>query len=215
MLGILHHQRPGFLSFPASHTVPYLRKNKFPSEEFPEMYEYRNVKERLLKKVYRVYKRMPNLNFSLSRTCLNEDAANVDLNFMADAIITSPPYMRQLNYARDNRLRLWFLDIDDHKSLDHLISPREQDFIENISICFENWNRILKKDGHCVLFLGDNFSRKYQKTLPEMIEDIIYSELSNFELVFKQESEIPNDRRVRRRLSGNKAETILAFKKVS
>jgi SAM-dependent methyltransferase len=30
MLGILHHQRPGFLSFPSSHLIPYLRSNKFP-----------------------------------------------------------------------------------------------------------------------------------------------------------------------------------------
>jgi SAM-dependent methyltransferase len=31
MLGILHHQRPGCLSFPSSHLVPYLRSQKFPS----------------------------------------------------------------------------------------------------------------------------------------------------------------------------------------
>src|SRR6266851_3608514 len=32
LLGILHHQRPGFLSFPSSHTVPYLRLKAFPHE---------------------------------------------------------------------------------------------------------------------------------------------------------------------------------------
>src|ERR1700678_1835366 len=30
LFGILHHQRPGFLSFPSSHTVPYLRVKSFP-----------------------------------------------------------------------------------------------------------------------------------------------------------------------------------------
>ena len=39
LLGILHHQRPGFLSFPSSHTVPYLRKKAFPPAKFPELYE--------------------------------------------------------------------------------------------------------------------------------------------------------------------------------
>ena len=29
LLGILHHQRPGFLSYPSSHLVPYLRNQKF------------------------------------------------------------------------------------------------------------------------------------------------------------------------------------------
>ena len=47
LLGILHHQRPGFLSFPASHTVPYLRKKNFPPAQYPHLYEYRAVKERL------------------------------------------------------------------------------------------------------------------------------------------------------------------------
>ena len=31
MLGILHHQRPGFLSYPSSHLVPYLRSTDFPN----------------------------------------------------------------------------------------------------------------------------------------------------------------------------------------
>ena len=36
LLGILHHQRPGFLSYPSSHTVPYLRHNLFPRRKFPD-----------------------------------------------------------------------------------------------------------------------------------------------------------------------------------
>ena len=37
LMGILHHQRPGFLSFPSSHSVPYLRLRKFPRDQFPEI----------------------------------------------------------------------------------------------------------------------------------------------------------------------------------
>jgi hypothetical protein len=43
LLGILHHQRPGFLSYPSSHLVPYLRDRKFPRPLFPEMYDQRDV----------------------------------------------------------------------------------------------------------------------------------------------------------------------------
>ena len=57
LLGVLHHQRPGFLSYPSSHLVPYLRTTKFPRDEYPEMYEYRDVKTRLLAKVKRAYRR--------------------------------------------------------------------------------------------------------------------------------------------------------------
>ena len=35
LCGILHHQRPGFLSYPASHAVPYLRPGLFPRDSFP------------------------------------------------------------------------------------------------------------------------------------------------------------------------------------
>src|SRR6202035_5776021 len=46
LLGILHHQRPGFLSYPSSHLVPYLRDRKFPESDFPEMYLERDVHRR-------------------------------------------------------------------------------------------------------------------------------------------------------------------------
>ena len=57
LCGILHHQRPGFLSYPASHMVPYLRTTLFPPEKFPELYEYRPLADRLRKKVKRAYRR--------------------------------------------------------------------------------------------------------------------------------------------------------------
>src|SRR2546428_4278537 len=46
-LGILHHVRPGFLSYPASHLVPYLRVKKYPPAIYPDMYRYRPVRPRL------------------------------------------------------------------------------------------------------------------------------------------------------------------------
>ena len=57
LLGILHHVRPGFLSYPASHLVPYLRTAKYPPEDFPEMYSYRDLRSRLITKVNRAYRR--------------------------------------------------------------------------------------------------------------------------------------------------------------
>jgi SAM-dependent methyltransferase len=59
MLGILHHQRPGFLSFPSSHLVPYLRSKKFPQADYPDLYTYRPLAPRLRAKVERALKRPP------------------------------------------------------------------------------------------------------------------------------------------------------------
>jgi adenine-specific DNA methylase len=110
LMGILHHQRPGFLSYPASHLVPYLRTKKYPSEKYPEMYLYRDVESRFIKKIHRVYKRISMFDNTLRRVCFQKNAEELVLKDNSiDAIISSPPYMNALDYARDNRLRLWFL----------------------------------------------------------------------------------------------------------
>lgn len=214
ILGILHHQRPGFLSFPSSHTVPYLRKKSFPPNKHPQLYQYRSVKDRLIKKAHRAFKRTPKLNEGIERICYSEDARN--LNFKGqqiDAIISSPPYMRKLDYARDNRLRLWFLGINDSKKVDELISPRETDFIAMMRECLINWKGVLKKNGKCILFLGDNYSKKYKMNLPEVIENVATKEIGGYVLLFKHISIIPENRRVRRNYKGNKSETILVLRK--
>ena len=110
LLGILHHQRPGFLSFPSSNLVPYLRTRRFPRSEYPDLYEYRSVDDRLSAKVVRALKRPPasRLNgflFGVRRSSVE----NLTLPSPIDCVITSPPYMNALDYVRDNRLRLWFL----------------------------------------------------------------------------------------------------------
>ncbi len=215
ILGILHHQRPGFLSFPSSHTVPYLRLKKYPPDEYPNLYQYRNVKERLIKKVHRAFKRMPNFDEKLIKDCNQRNASSFIPNMPVDAIISSPPYMRQLDYGRDNRLRLWFLGVDNYKELDLMVSPKETNFIEVMTTCLKNWNTVLKPNGKCILFLGDNYSSKNKLKLPDLIEKIATIDLACYELIFRHESIIPNNRRVRRNYTGNKVETVLVLKKIA
>ena len=108
LLGILHHERPGFLSKPSSHLVPYLRDRKYPKQLFPAMYEPRDVFTRLTAKVSRAYKRPVN-NLPKRRVVVAGDARTFPRVRKIQAVITSPPYMNELEYVRDNRLRLWFL----------------------------------------------------------------------------------------------------------
>jgi hypothetical protein len=155
LLGILHHQRPGFLSYPSSHTVPYLREQRFPRSKFPGLYEYRTLRDRLERKVARALRRFPNLDLQVSRVCRMADAAKFVPKQRVEAIITSPPYMRQLDYGRDNRLRLWFLGIDDWQSLDERVSLREKDFLHLIRRCLAVWQNVLIPNGLCVLVVGE------------------------------------------------------------
>lgn len=211
ILGILHHQRPGFLSYPSSHTVPYRRENKFPRDEFPELYQYRPVKERLEKKVVRALKRVPPLNKEVIRQCSNTNAARLNPSLKINTIITSPPYMRQLDYGRDNRLRLWFLGVEDWKSLDCTISPSEINFLKLFKACLKKWQEVLSPKGLCVLVLGDTYSRSYRLSLPDVVSYIATTEIGGYSEICKYTETIPNERRVRRGCKGSLTETVLVL----
>lgn len=158
LLGILHHQRPGFLSHPASHLRPYLRDEKFPREQNPEMYEYREIAPRLISKIERAYRRFPKFHSELARQAYAGNSPDVmkkdfDENSV-DAIITSPPYMDKLDYGRDNRLRLFFIGVEDYTGLEDSPKTREEyrafldDFVTEAT-------SVLKPEGHLVFVLGE------------------------------------------------------------
>ncbi len=213
LLGILHHQRPGFLSYPSSHSVPYLRKKKFPLDKYPEMYEYRSLRERLEKKIFRVFKRLPEFNYEIKRNCHMFKSDKLVPKQPVDVIITSPPYMRQLSYARDNRLRLWFLGVPDWKTLDNEISPSPEKYISLCKACFKLWHKILIPNGLCVLVLGDKFIRNYAMCLPDVIAHIATKEVGGYAVSWRYTETIPNERRIRRGYAGSSTETILVLRK--
>lgn len=210
LMGILHHQRPGFLSFPSSHTVPYLRIKKFPRSKFPKLYAYRTVADRLEAKVRRAFRRIPDLDFTLSRRCFGTRAQQLRLSTPVQSILTSPPYMRQLDYGRDNRLRLWFLGCDDWKKLDDIVSPREKEFLALMRKCLRRWKRVLAVNGHCVLVIGDTCSREDRGNLPDLLAAIATD--VGYVLVSRYVDAIPNERRVRRGIIGSSSETILVLR---
>jgi hypothetical protein len=211
LLGILHHQRPGFLSYPSSHAVPYLREKKFPRKTFPKLYEYRPVRERLERKVIRTLKRVPLLDQKLKRSCYRKDAGSFMPDKMVDAIITSPPYMGQLDYGRDNRLRLWFLGQKDWRKLDKAGTPNETEFLHLMRSCLRGWQSLLRPKGACILVLGDSHCRSYHTSLPNAVARIATEEVGGYSLEWKHSEAIPNNRRVRRGLAGNIKETVLVL----
>ncbi|MDR1914411.1 MAG: site-specific DNA-methyltransferase [Clostridiales bacterium] len=174
LMGILHHQRPGFLSYPSSHGAPYLRLQKFPKDKYPELYEYRNVGTRMQKKVDRIYKQQQTLDFSIPSVV--HYCNTLELSAFPQGnitIITSPPYMRSLTYARDNRLRLWFLGVTDWVGLDKEISMEKNEFLDLMSKCFQKWNTIQEIGMYCVLIVGDIvWDKKSQLRLPQAICDV-------------------------------------------
>ena len=214
LLGILHHQRPGFLSYPSSHLVPYLRTKKFPIELFPEMYKYRSVAHRMRAKINRVYKRFPRLSPDLLMECRRVNAASSWLPKEAvDTVITSPPYMNALDYARDNRLRLWFLGVSDYEKQDRKVPNNSKDFLFLMEHCMKNIYQGLKRNGICVLVIGEVGRSKKPINTANLIIEMMKESSLNFRLEEMIEDTIPDIRRARRNGSCTKKEWIVVFKK--
>lgn len=217
LMGILHHQRPGFLSYPASHMVPYLRGSKYPPEEYSEMYEYRDLESRLLAKIHRAYRRSflpPNWGdhhyqvWQVNSMNLPADEGTVD------AIISSPPYFGALDYARDNRLRLWFLGCKDWKSLDNSLTANSKVYLPQMSECIKEMNRVLRPGGYCVLVLGDverdGKLRRTAEILSEVASEVTAGQLATEQIY---DDRIPDIRRSRRNTQTTKFERILVMQK--
>ncbi|MBI2843236.1 MAG: hypothetical protein HYX78_07525 [Armatimonadetes bacterium] len=218
LLGILHHVRPGFLSYPASHLTPYLRKSKYPPAQFPDMYGYRDVRSRLLAKVQRAYRRVDTIAWSPSDwmvTCDNSMALRF-ADASVDSIISSPPYFGALDYARDNRLRLWFLGITDWKELDEALTANDKVYLPQMRLCLAEMNRVLRPGACCVLVLGDVYRNGRTRNTAEIIakeaEDVTKGQLRT-EMIYTDE--IPDDRRSRRNTRTTKYERILVMQKSS
>jgi adenine-specific DNA methylase len=210
LLGILHHQRPGFLSFPSSHTVPYLRRRAFPRWKYPKLYEYRPLYARFEAKIERAFRRVPELDSGIERKCFSISAHLLTPQTKVDCILTSPPYMRQLDYGRDNRLRLWFLGVEDSHTLDQRISPRKDAFLKLMAQCFKKWKTVLKPNRYCILVVGDGSSELRDANLPTLISQIATKE--GFSHILDHTEAIPNERRVRRGLTGSTSETIVILR---
>jgi hypothetical protein len=213
LLGILHHQRPGFLSYPSSHLVPYLRSRNFPREIFPTLYEERDVRSRMLRKLSRTFRRFPP-NVPSTRIVHQTDARSFPFTPNIAAVITSPPYMNELDYVRDNRLRLWFINRRLPTGIEIRKRNHRIDFEHLISVVFRRMGKMVRVGGHLVIILGDA-SRCEQEENTAAITRNLFSTLSDlacFVLVDSITDSIPDIRRSRRGCRGTKVETILIFR---
>ncbi len=215
LLGILHHQRPGFLSFPSSHLVPYLRDKKFPKTKCPELYEYRALRPRLLAKIVRAYKRPTNAllrqNVIFCQQALVQDAR---LPNRLDCLITSPPYMNALDYGRDNRLRLWLLNNADAADVDR-VSGGFPGFQASISALARELENKLAPGGRCIFVIGEKDTRKSVGFPSAELTRLLAIYSPSLELDKIVADEIPDVRRARRKESAVKKEHILVFRKKS
>jgi hypothetical protein len=215
LLGILHHQRPGFLSFPSSHLVPYLRTRNFPAEQFPDMYERRELAPRMAKKVMRALEDDRDLRLvnAAQASVRLAPVQTLRLAKEVDAIITSPPYMNALDYVRDNRLRMWILD---RSTANYSPEPTDKlrNFQRTASAFFRTATARLKRRGTCVLVVGETVRRKRMKSHPaELLLQWMHTLAPDLKLIETMVDSIPDVRRSRRDGKATKKELILVLRK--
>ena len=215
LLGILHHQRPGFLSFPSSHLVPYLREKKFPREHHPDLYSFREIRPRLLAKIGRAFKRPPTKQLVRHPIlCRQTRIEHFSFPDRLDCLITSPPYMNALDYGRDNRLRLWLLGESSSAKLDQC-SNGYPGFRQAMSALAKLLQRNLKVGGHAVFVVGEHGTRRGAEYPSAEAAAIMKHCAPSTSLIEIISDTIPDVRRSRRRLSGIKKEHILIYRKLS
>lgn len=213
LLGILHHQRPGFLSFPSSHLVPYLRLRKFPRAKFPQLYDYRDLAPRLEAKIKRTYKRpVDTTRFSRSIFQLST-VENLTFPSRFDCLITSPPYMNALDYGRDNRLRLWFIDPLSARLLDYPTTRQLAAFERAMHKVALAIYRHLSPKGYAIFVVGDKVKRSFKGRPSLVVHRLLRKHAGPLQLKSVVADRIPDIRRARRGLSGTKAEHILIYQK--
>ena len=212
LLGISHHQRPGFLSYPSSHLVPYLRSRKYPRCDFPEMYEYRRVEPRITAKVQRAYRRYHKIDKRLIVGIRRSTVQNVTPPDTIDCFITSPPYMNALDYGRDNRLRNWILTGRGDANVDSKLRGEH-----GFRLIMTSYTRLISESlstgGHAVFVVGDKVTRTGMKSPSETILEIMQESAPNMVLKETIMDEIPDIRRARRHASGVKRENILVYRR--
>jgi hypothetical protein len=130
-----------------------------------------------------------------------------------DAIITSPPYMNALDYARDNRLRLWFLGIDDYTAVQQQEMRKIGQFQAELEVLVPILTTTLKPGAACILILGDAARNGKRHDIPELITRIMTAEAPSLTLETSWTDGIPASKRSRRHVSGTKRETVLVYRK--
>jgi len=76
--------------------------------------------------------------------------------------------------------------------------------------CFKKWKTVLKPQKYCILVVGDGSSELKDANLPALISQIAMKE--GYTHILDHTEAIPNERRVRRGLTGSTSETIVILR---
>ena len=121
--------------------------------------------------------------------------------------------MNALDYGRDNRLRMWFINPDLRDDIDQRFTSSVVSFRRSAAALFSGIKGRLKKNGYCVLIVGETVQRRDGAHPSEEVCRIADANGVNLILDNVISDGIPDVRRSRRDCRGVKREHILVFRK--
>ncbi len=174
-LSRLHGHSKGFFSvytFPQFSISPESqRRNNLKRGQKPE---YKDIKSRILSKAKRdLSKGVPPFYHEFSKNNLytnhsSEKMTGIETSTV-DFVVTSPPFLDKVNYVEDNWMKCWFMDIGseltDEISMLHSIDGWAKFIKGSLKEC----SRVMKKNAHLVMEVGDVLSGKTLINLDDVV----------------------------------------------
>lgn len=216
LLGILHHVLPSYLSYPSNQQAPYLRRGTYPPEQFPHLYTYRDLRSRLIAKVRRTYRHpcLPDCWQQRQYQVWQTNSMHLPItDASVDAVISRPPHPGAFEYARDQRLRLWFLGCENWKALHRNLISSPQVFFEQMFTCLQELARVLKPQAYCVLVVGEVQQHGKNQGIAEALAELVGQATDNQLRIETIYDDLPEGQRSRSNLKPVKFDRILVMRK--
>lgn len=192
LLGVSQGHRIGHLSKASGLTLPLKPRADDPGE-------YKEVIPRLINKVKRMYK--DGFPIEPVGKIQQIDSRNMPIkDNHVDCIITSPPYLDNLDYVSSNRLRLALLGYHGEKAkkLSKKLMYKQESYINLMNKVFREMSRVLKPKGIFVLIIGDVHKGKKHTITGNLIKESL--KYNNFRIINEFSDTIPFNRSVQRTL---------------
>ena len=126
--------------------------------------EYRDTKKIILKKTISLIRDINQVQINSLRNIgekaifLTEDARNTEeiKNESVQLVITSPPFLNVVQYAKDNWLRCWFNSINNDEIVKKItMSKKIDDWCKVMGEVFKELFRIVKNGGYVIFEVGE------------------------------------------------------------
>jgi hypothetical protein len=123
--------------------------------------------------------------------------------------------MNELDYVRDNRLRLWFVERSLPANMELVARERDAAFTALIRTVCVQLAPAIRPGGYFVLVVGDATRGNGRRGCPAVLTKTVFDAepaLKRFRLDAVYQDRIPDVRRCRRECRGTKTETVLVYR---